>query len=350
MRKKPDYLSPAFTLIELLVVVAIISLLIAILLPTLQRAREQTKSVICTSHLRSLGQGVVTSAAENMDRLPGGYNNPDELPNGLFPGLYRNQGIKALMENEVRPLSYQTARRLQERQLTYRLRRMFQDSDAAANSITDEVSTCPVAASVNPDSNFARTPETVGYYVYPTHYVVNNVGTEGEQGGSVGNFRITNPPSYFGFSRYDDTPHLRALEEKYPPQKLSKINRPAEEWMIADAWYRPSVSPQFQELQQEGPYQWEYSGKAFPNFAIHFSGRVYEFIDINERRASSARIRDGKDDGETNTVFFDGHAEPVTSKTLTFSGWRLLYGFRGTVNPLMEAPPANHPVWSAPWE
>ena len=346
----PLYRKPrcAFTLIELLVVVAIISLLIAILLPSLQRARVQTKSVICLSNLRTLGQGVTTHAAENNDRLPGDVDPPKGMPGGLFPGIYRNQGIDALMKNEddPNPPTYNTAKFLQYRQLSYKLRRMFNDSDASANTITDEVSTCPSSEDFNPADNFKNTPSTVGHYVYPTSYVINNVGSEGDQAGSTGNYRTTNPPYYFGFSAWAGAPEsIKALEKLHPPQPLAKVKLPSEEWMIADAWYRPGRHlPQYPELQQEGPYQWAYSGNAFPNFAPHFSGRVYQFVDAPTRTAESQRISRGSDDGETNTAFFDGHAESVQSKTLWLGDMmKLLYGFPGTVNPYTELP--SHLVW-----
>jgi len=46
--------SPGFTLIELLVVVGVIAILLAIMLPSLRRAKETARRVVCTSHLRQM--------------------------------------------------------------------------------------------------------------------------------------------------------------------------------------------------------------------------------------------------------------------------------------------------------
>jgi prepilin-type N-terminal cleavage/methylation domain-containing protein/prepilin-type processing-associated H-X9-DG protein len=62
-----------FTLIELLVVTAIIALLLAILVPTLQRVRKQTKAVVCQSYLRQWGSIWATYTQDNDGSLPSRY-------------------------------------------------------------------------------------------------------------------------------------------------------------------------------------------------------------------------------------------------------------------------------------
>jgi len=61
----------AFTLIELLVVVAIIALLVALVIPSLTRARESAKAVVCGNNIRQLtGAGVMWLMEKNRDRSP----------------------------------------------------------------------------------------------------------------------------------------------------------------------------------------------------------------------------------------------------------------------------------------
>lgn len=59
-----------FTLVELLVVISIIALLMAILMPSLQKAREQAKRIVCASNLKQMGLGISLYAIDNSDSLP----------------------------------------------------------------------------------------------------------------------------------------------------------------------------------------------------------------------------------------------------------------------------------------
>ncbi len=67
-KRNPGFNS--FTLIELLVVVAIIAVLVAILLPAIQKARKQGKILACGSQMRQIGVALYAYAGENNDFFP----------------------------------------------------------------------------------------------------------------------------------------------------------------------------------------------------------------------------------------------------------------------------------------
>ena len=70
-----------FTLVELLVVIAIIALLMSILMPSLSRAKEQARKIICQNNLKEISLGDQMYAQDSDDwHVPAFYNDISHDP------------------------------------------------------------------------------------------------------------------------------------------------------------------------------------------------------------------------------------------------------------------------------
>ncbi len=79
-------ITPGFTLVELLVVIAIIGILVALLLPAIQSAREAARRTSCANNLHNIGLAILSYESSKKELPPGSLvfnHDPLATPSGL---------------------------------------------------------------------------------------------------------------------------------------------------------------------------------------------------------------------------------------------------------------------------
>ncbi len=93
-------LDSAFSLIEMLVVISILTVLVSLLVPTLSKAREQARRVLCMTNQKQMYLTFAVYASDNKEFLPSGsFYGLQSIDYSQGPLLYNEYNVTAKMIN-----------------------------------------------------------------------------------------------------------------------------------------------------------------------------------------------------------------------------------------------------------
>ncbi len=99
-RFRASNVRPAFTLVELLVVIGIIGILVSLLLPAVQAAREAARRMQCSNNLKQLGLALHNYESSNK-RFPAGRNQLRHSPHSSLLPFIEQSNVANLIDYNV---------------------------------------------------------------------------------------------------------------------------------------------------------------------------------------------------------------------------------------------------------
>jgi prepilin-type N-terminal cleavage/methylation domain-containing protein len=267
----------AFTLVELLVVIAIIGVLVALLLPAVQAAREAARRTQCINNLKQVGLSVSVHH-DARKTFPQGRNTRDPM------GVSWAFRLLPYLEERAIHDAYDATKRV--------------DDDANATAMRSAVSTyfCPSRRAPSDDRNFD-----------------NDDTAPRVMGQAAGGDFAANAGTYFNYDQADHMDRTQAgpiftfskVRARHVTDGISKTFAVGER----------HIPPPDDRVQAEMVHYWQGDCAFFAAdtpwgiFADTQRGLANTSRDMNRTKYGSEH------DGITMFVFLDGHVDPIDNDT-----------------------------------
>lgn len=227
-----------FTLIELLVVIAIIGVLIALLLPAVQQAREAARRTQCRNNLKQIGLAM-HNYHDNFDCFPPGYmgttTNCAMIRNGVAPNVAQGWGWGTFILPYLDQAPIYNAMNVSVHQVVCDVPLPPTDNLAIGNPLSGRyvvpVFNCPTAT--DPDVYFAVNGPTTNMHAKSNYVAVCGVDFTG----------TVSPTTYAAMSTVDKAAYAAGYRgafgdgSKYPCTKIrDESDGTSQTFMIGEAY------------------------------------------------------------------------------------------------------------------